>query len=174
MDVFYCSVILKSSSNKHLILNTADISTAWLLVRNVVTSQLACAFTDDSRFVAYTLKFACFTMPHSWRYLFPKGMSVMIMSTELVLMGKLHRSHCTVSIGNPGVLCENKQLTSLQWASTACTCDSEYGLMSYSFYNSFVPSYLKWQTSLCDIQEKNTTKELPKGQKWSQWACSNI
>lgn len=35
-------------------------------------------------------------------YLFPKGMSVMMMSAELVLMGRRHRSHCAVSIDKPG------------------------------------------------------------------------
>lgn len=41
-------------------------------------------------------------------YLFPKGMSVMIMSTELVLMGRLHKSQRTVSMGSPDMLFERK------------------------------------------------------------------
>ena len=39
-------------------------------------------------------------------YLFPNGMSVMMMSTELVLMGKSHKSHRTVSMGSPDTLFE--------------------------------------------------------------------
>lgn len=49
-------------------------------------------------------------------HLFPKGMSVMMMSMELVLTGKLHRSQRTVSIGSPHALkqtansCERQKL----------------------------------------------------------------
>jgi len=31
--------------------------------------------------------------PDVRQYLFPKGMSVMMISTELLLMGRLHKSH---------------------------------------------------------------------------------
>lgn len=43
-------------------------------------------------------------------YLFPKGMSVMMISTELDLIGKLHKSQRTVSIGSPGALQTEAQM----------------------------------------------------------------
>lgn len=39
-------------------------------------------------------------------HLFPKGISVMMMSTELVLTGSRHTSHWTESMGRPGALGE--------------------------------------------------------------------
>lgn len=56
----------------------------------------------------------------SCRYLFPKGMSVIMMSMELVLMGRLHRSQRTVSIGNPDAL---KQMLNPCKCSTTAAMD---------------------------------------------------
>lgn len=54
---------------------------------------------------------------HDCHYLFPKGMSVIMMSIELVRMGKQHRSQRTVSIGNPHAL--KQMLNSYKCSVTA-------------------------------------------------------
>ena len=80
-------------------------------------------------------------------YLFPKGMSVMIMSTELVLMGRLHKSQRTVSMGSPDMLFERK---SSRWSQVNKSAQKYYLLMAWLL--SYLPlsalRFWMWQILL--------------------------